>query len=52
MRLDCQTPVVDDYQESVDKSMEQRVNDLFVLEALGITEFNSVHETFYQGYTI
>ena len=23
MRVDCQTPVVDDYQESVDKRMEQ-----------------------------
>ena len=46
MRVDCQTPVVDAYQESVDKSMEQRVNDLYELEALGIIELDSVHETF------
>ena len=46
MRVDCQTPVVHDYQELVDKNMEQRVNDLFELEALGITELDSVHETF------
>ena len=46
LRADCQTPVADDYQESVDKSMEQRVNYLFELEALGITELDSVHETF------
>ena len=45
-RVDCQTPVVDDYQESVEKSMKQRANDLFELEAQGITELDSVHETF------
>ena len=46
MRVDCQTPVVDYYQESIDKNIEQRVNHLFELEALGITELDSVLETF------
>ena len=46
MRVDCQTPVVDDYQESTRKSMGQRVNDLFELESPEITELDSVHETF------
>ena len=32
MRVDCQSPVVDDYQESVDKTMEQRVNDYLSLK--------------------
>ena len=46
MKIGCQTPVVDSYPESVDKSMEQRVNDLFELEIKGITELDSVHENF------
>ena len=46
IRIDCQTPVADDYQESVGTSMEQRVNYLFELEAQEITKLDSVHEIF------
>ena len=41
-------PVIVDYYDSLDADsiMEKRVDDLFNLEAIGITEIDSVHETF------
>ena len=48
LRTDAQ-PVVVDYHDLVsyaDSIMGKKVDDLFNLEALGISEINSVHETF------
>ena len=48
LRTDTQ-PVVVDYYDSVlhaDNIMERKIDDLFNLEALGISEIDSVHETF------
>ena len=43
--VECE-PRVSSYSNESDQVMDQKVSELFELEALGITEIDSVHETF------
>ena len=43
--VDCE-PRVSSYSNESDQFMDQKVSELFELEALGITEIDSVHENF------
>ena len=49
--VNCE-PRISSYSNESDQFMDQKVSELFELEALGITEMDWVHEAFCKGHQI